>query len=170
MKPMSFLWLPIVLTACGGGGHLGVESGTASATAAAPALTQEPGTLDRSSTLTGMDANRDGIRDDINKWLEAQAFTALQQKAVAQLARAFQELLLVDANDKAAARAAADKDSQAIGCVYLAFRPDSERPSKIASQIEALTANTKERAMQYIKYNAALGGMAFTLPDKPVCD
>ncbi len=170
MKPVILLWLPILLTACGGGSHLGGESSAPLATAAASTPPQARDTLDRSSTLTGADTNNDGIRDDINKWIEAQGLTAPQQKAVAQLARAFQEVLLVDANDRAAARAAAEKDGNAIDCVFLAFKPDAEQAGRIASQIEAITANTKERASRYIKFNTALGGMAFTMPDEPTCD
>lgn len=170
----------VVLAGCGGGSAQPQPGATASApdnaAAAAPtpasgaSAALPPDTLDRSTSLAGTDTNKDGIRDDINRWIDAQSLNATQQKAVNQLARSLQQMLLVDPGDKAASRTAAERDGNAIDCVYDAFEKASDRPHQIVSHIEAITANTKQRAMQYIKVNAALGGMAFEMPSKPTCD
>ncbi len=143
---------------------------TAPAAAALASSSQFVDQLDRSSSLAGVDANKDGIRDDINRWLETQTFTELQKKAVINLARSSQQTLLVDTQDKTAVRAAAQKDAVAMDCLYATFDPKSSRPREIVSQVEAMTANTQERTTQYIRYNEALGGMAFELTPTTACE
>jgi hypothetical protein len=78
--------------------------------------------------------------------------------------------LAADALDKTAVRAAAQKDAVAMDCLYATFDPKSSRPREIVAQVEALTANTQERATQYIRYNEALGGMAFELTPTTACE
>lgn len=188
----SILWAAALLAGCGGGSGehrtaqtapITANPAPAASTAAQPASSappavpvptlatlQAPDTLDRSSSLAGPDADRDGIRDDINKWIDGQAFSQPEKKAVDQLARTMQQTLLVNSNDKQEARGAADAVFVAVRCTRRAFEPGSSKPSQIVKHLEAITANTKERTMQYIKYNAALSGMVFELPAAPKCD
>lgn len=138
--------------------------------ASSPAPVALVDVLDRSSTIAGPDANSDGVRDDINKWLDAQPLAEPQKRAAMQLARTFQRALLVNATDRDAAAAIADTNYAAMRCLSAAYEPNAPEPRKVGFALEAMTANTKERAMQYIKYNAALGGMAFQRPTNPKCD
>ncbi len=59
-------------------------------------------TLDRSSDIEGPDANKNGVRDDIEAWINTLNVTEPQRKALMQDARATQRTLLVDLTDKAA--------------------------------------------------------------------
>lgn len=128
MRP-TLIALPIAigLVAGCGGDTSAPRSGasTAPAASASASSNQFADQLDRSSSLAGVDANKDGIRDDINHWLETQTFTELQKKAVMNLARSSQQTLLADTKDKTAVRAAAQKDAIAMECLYATFDPKS---------------------------------------------
>lgn len=182
----SSLWVAAaLLVGCGGGsgGHRPAQAepvasspapGASIALPPAPVPTlmdlRAPDGLDRSSSLSGPDANHDGIRDDINRWIDTQPYSQPEKNAVSQLALTVQRTLLVDIKDKRAARRVAEAVYAAIGCVRLTFEPKSPKPSQITSHLEAITANTKDRAMQYIRFNSALDGMVFELPETPTCD
>ncbi len=159
------------------GGALNPETGPQTGAASGPRSTasslaqlRATDSLDRSSSISGPDLDGDGVRDDINRWIDSQSFTEQQKKAVIQKARTMQQTLLVDSANKAAARAIAERNFAAIDCVWAAFEAKSPIPSELTSRLEAMTANTRERAQRYIQYNAALGGMAFDMPSEPNCD
>lgn len=184
MKHMIAASLAAALAACGGGTDQ-IRANAAAPPlppAAAPAST--PATvgsspvafaapiserLDRSNSLGGPDKDSNGVRDDVDEWISAQPFTATQRQAMTQAAQALQLALLVDATDRKAALAVADKDSAAMDCVYAAFEPKSPEPNRLLGQLEALTANTEARTRQYLLYNHALSGTVFTIPAKPIC-
>lgn len=50
------------------------------------------------------------------------------------------------------------------------FMPDYQKGFDLGSQIEAITANTKERAMQYLAYNRARSGSVSSSISGNTCD
>ncbi|VTU35917.1 hypothetical protein RA8CHR_05340 [Variovorax sp. RA8] len=42
--------------------------------------------------------------------------------------------------------------------------------SQLSGKIEAMTANTRERAKRYMEYNAASSGSSTTLPNGNTCE
>jgi len=88
------------------------STGTASPTLAQQieALERKGGypTLDRSSDIAGPDANKNGVRDDIEAWINTLSVTEPQRKALMQKAKALQQTLLVDLNDKVAVATACE--------------------------------------------------------------
>lgn len=172
----------LLLVGCGGGiGQDRTAQTEPGATNPAPAAStlppaptlatlRAPDTLDRSSSIAGPDANRDGIRDDINRWIDTQPYSQPEKQAVAQLAVTLQQSLLVNAKNKEEARRVMEAISKAMDCVRSTYGPESPKPPQIASHLEAITANTKERAMQYIQFNSALHGMTLNVPSIPTCN
>jgi crotonobetainyl-CoA:carnitine CoA-transferase CaiB-like acyl-CoA transferase len=126
--------------------------------------------LDRSSDIKGPDANNNGIRDDIDAWIAAQPITEVQKKAAQQMARVQQAKTLVDLSDKPALQALGDRTAAAIVCLRLSFMPNYQTGYDLGSQLESAMANTKERSMQYIKYNRARSGSTTSLPDGNTCE
>ncbi len=116
-------------------------------------------TLDRSSDIKGSDTDDNGIRDDIDTYIESMPITDEQKKAVIQLARSMQDSLLVDTKNDVALQNDDVKSIRAIQCLDIKF-DDIPMERKILISIESKTANTKERAMKYIQYNNALSGSA----------
>ena len=63
--------------------------------------------LERTDTVKGVDADQNGIRDDIDAYIKNTYPNEEQQKAVIQYARSLQASLLIDKNDKIAVKSAA---------------------------------------------------------------
>lgn len=129
-------------------------------------------TLDRSHDLMGKDSNNDGIRDDIDSIIQAMNISLEAKKEAMQVAKGLQETLLVDLNDETKMREVSNKTALDIVCLSRALDKSREEPSKmisIVSTLEKFNANTKERAMAYLKYNQKQSGTVTRLPDEKEC-
>jgi hypothetical protein len=122
--------------------------------------------LDRSSSITGPDVNNNGVRDDIEAYIAALQLTEVQKKALMQDAKALQMALTVDTTDKVAVQKVGEimmASSKCIGGRIINF-------TDYSLKIESITANTKERAKQYIKFNTASSGSVTSLPSGDTCE
>jgi hypothetical protein len=124
--------------------------------------------LDRSASIPGTDMNSDSIRDDVNTYINSLQISADQKSAVNQLAKAVQGALLADINDAAVLRKASTDISRSVQCMSLRF-PDIKQRSSVIDAIEKVSVNTKERSMQYIKFNNALSGTVSKLLSENTC-
>ncbi|HRH06421.1 MAG TPA: hypothetical protein PK702_11420, partial [Burkholderiaceae bacterium] len=101
--------------------------------------------LDRSTDLKGPDQNLNGVRDDVEAWINAQPITDIQKKALMQKAEVYQKTLSVDLTNKAAVIALDSESMASTSCVGDLFaRYD------LMDKVKAITFNTKERTMRYI--------------------
>jgi hypothetical protein len=125
--------------------------------------------LDRSHDLQGRDADGNGIRDDVSAYLRTLPATAAQRPAMEQLARSMQSTMLIDTSDDAAVQTTITGMARAVDCLGTRF-PDITQRGAVLTAIEKVTANTKERSMQYIKFSKALSGSVLTLPSQGTCD
>jgi hypothetical protein len=62
-----------------------------------------------------------------------------------------------------------NSQSRAVQCISLKF-PDMNQRTSVSNAIEKVTVNTKERTMQYIKFNNALSGTVSKLLTGDTCD
>lgn len=166
---ISALVLACMLPACGGGGNSGSTPEIAVSQLEASG---ELPTLDRETTLGGIDANGDGVRDDIERYIEKKYSEPAQRKAAMQTARVYQRMLLVDANNMAELDAVSEAGSRAIVCAKSAF-PESEgaiEQYRMTAELESMTTNTKTRLSAYLAYNKARSGTVSTMPQGGACD
>jgi hypothetical protein len=112
-------------------------------------------TLDVSATVTGTDADANGVRDDIDQLIAAVPDTAIQKKALTQLAQAIQSSLSVDISDSSAVGVVALNLNRADTCVWSVY--PSGQTAKVL-MLEELTVNTPTRLGAYEAYNAARDG------------
>lgn len=150
---------------CGGGG---ASDTLFSSTAIPPDITE-----DASAGLQGIDANTNGIRDDIDQLIATKyAETPAERKAAEQNARALQRVLSV--TTKAEALAASDQSSRAINCLGDTLEGSNEEGKErwiaASEEIQALTANTRERLKRYLEYCKFLGGEILHFPTESTCD
>ncbi|WP_163390773.1 chromosome partitioning protein ParA [Enterovibrio norvegicus] len=125
--------------------------------------------LDRTDSLTGTDENQNGIRDDIETFINLLDVTEPVRNALMQDARQKQENLYHDFSEKTdenidKAWEISDKYLRVIACkeyVGMAVR-DMTNTSKT---LTALTYNTKSRTLAYLAYNQLLDGHLSTLLD-----
>lgn len=189
----KLLIIPIILllSACGGGGGGDGDTNTPAAdnpTTPNEQTVPQDGTpseqltaleesgsipkLEREPTLTGTDADSNGIRDDIDQYI-AEHYTGAQQVAAAtQAAKAFQEILMVDTTDPAAVKSANKKLSEADHCIYQQFdgSNNTPQPAQVSQELEAITTNTKERLLAYLAFAKALDGTSWSIPEGDTCE
>ena len=129
--------------------------------------------LERLPLLGGIDADDDGVRDDIALHIERTYSDPVQRRTAMQMARALQATLLVDKRDHLAFREVSDAGDRAIACVRrVAFAGDANRleGSRLLRELESMTTNTRERLEAYLAYNKAMSGSASVGPEGSVCE
>lgn len=127
--------------------------------------------LDRTNTVAGIDSDQNGIRDDIQEYINATYPKPEQQKAVSQYARSLQAKLLVDPKDKYQVRASSNTSSKAMSCIYEKLPVgNSPQAARAVQEILSLTTNTKQRLMAYMAFDKAMDGAVISLPTGKVCD
>ena len=126
--------------------------------------------LDRSASIVGPDVNGNGVRDDIEAYVNSLPFSPAQKRAVMQKARSLQNTLTVDLTDKAALQKAGDALMASTNCLGDSFVADAGVRSMMSGKIEAMTANTRERSKQYMAYNAARSGSVTSRPSYDTCE
>jgi hypothetical protein len=129
--------------------------------------------LERLPLLEGIDADGDGVRDDIADHIRKTYTDPVQYRAAMQVARAYQNQLLVDKHDHIALQDASEQMMRAIACVGRhAFSGEANRSARnrVFNELEAMTTNTKERLQAYLAYNKARSGSVSVRPEGSVCE
>jgi len=122
------------------------------------ALLQKQGllpTLDVSSSVPGTDANGNGVRDDLDKFIASLPDSAAQKNALTQLAQAVQAAMTVDTTNATAVATVSLNLNRADTCIWAVY-PSGQ--SAKAMTIEELSVNTLNRLKAYEQYNAARDG------------
>lgn len=122
---------------------------------------EEAGTypkLDRSDNILGTDSNNNGVRDDIEKFIDSRADTTPDQKqALKQEAKAFQNILAIDLDNKTQLFDAANKVGKGVDCTFYRYRGVShEKRQNANSEIATFMFNTRDRYKAYEKFNKKL--------------
>jgi hypothetical protein len=128
---------------------------------------------DVTPALRGIDADGNGIRDDVDRLIAKKYSATPVVKKVAELqARALQQLM--DSTTCEEATAAGEQIFRAHNCAYKylphANEEDREIPKKMFTEIESLTANTKERLIAYFKAEWISTSKMSRSNKNPVCD
>lgn len=124
--------------------------------------------LERGDTLAGTDANNNGVRDDIENYINKKYSEPKQRAAVIQTAKAMQKTLLADTTNSIDVKSVNAEISNAFQCVYSRFEV-SER-YVVTKEIEAVTTNTKSRLLAYLAFNKALNGTSWKKPEGDTCE
>ncbi|ELK5318566.1 chromosome partitioning protein ParA [Vibrio vulnificus] len=132
--------------------------------------------LDRSDSLTGPDTNQDGIRDDIEAFIDALEVTGPVRNVLKQKARYSQEAIshdfesASDENERLSYKIS-EKYNKVLAC-YDYLKVSVEDSTQISRTVRALTYNTKARTLAYLAYNRLLNGTGSTLlsPEEKYCE
>ncbi|OWQ90274.1 hypothetical protein CDN99_12935 [Roseateles aquatilis] len=127
--------------------------------------------LERGPTIGGVDADGNGVRDDVDAWIASRYPAGVQRAAAVQAARALQASLLVNPQDLPAAKEASRRITYAANCVFTRFPAGGAiEPSRVMRELEGVTTNTKPRLLAYLAYNKALDGTSAALPEGDTCE
>lgn len=168
--------LSLSLAACGGGDDSGDSGGgktppednTPAASIEALERDGSLPALDRSASLAGVDADGNGVRDDIQAWVAQLPASDSQQQALLQLAAANQQALLVDVADEPALRQVVARQMAGVKCV-VRREADVLNGQNIVTGMRDRTANTEVRARAYMRYMEAVNGYVMKSPDGNGC-
>lgn len=171
---LGFAILMMALASCGGGGDARAPTSapTPQEEIARLEASGEIPALERSTSLAGIDDNHNGVRDDIERYIEKKYVEPAQRQVAMQTARALQQMLLVDKNDTVALDEASDAGSRAIVCAKSAFPTPGGAAElyRMNVDLESMTTNTKARLLAYLAYNKARSGTVSTMPGGDTCD
>jgi hypothetical protein len=128
--------------------------------------------LDRLPTLQGSDANMNGVRDDIERYIRRKYTEPKQRAAAMQMARATQSAVTVNVRDPLAVNAVRKQGTLAVVCLGDSFTNAEGVRSfpEALTEIESMTTNTKERLLAYLAYAQALSGSVWSLPKGDTCE
>jgi hypothetical protein len=128
--------------------------------------------LDRSADIAGPDGNANGIRDDIEAYIVQHYPDEQQKEALFQFAKTKQASLLVDTSNMIAVKETNRQDTRALICIIDTFdkQQDAEKSGIAWRKIRSMTTNTKPRLEAYLKFNHALDGTTWTLPEGDTCE
>ncbi len=118
----------------------------------------DPGSVGKES-VAGVDADGDGLRDDVQIFVYDTYSDPAARTASIQLAKSLQQLI-VTGTTKSKALTAAGSMNKAIDCLYSL---DVEKFGDRVEGIEAVVINTGARAQAYAKAGAFLSGGNFTV-------
>lgn len=129
--------------------------------------------LERGNTISGVDSDSNGLRDDVERYISENYPIKAQKAAATQAARAIQKVLLItDLTDSALVHAASEKEAQGIQCIYSVFdgSADSMQPAQVVQELVSVTTNTKPRLLAYLAYSKALDGTSMELSEGDTCE
>lgn len=124
--------------------------------------------LDRTDTLGGIDINNNGVRDDIEDYINKNFTNKKEKKALFQFARAMQKKVMFTSNDREEARRLTIKSNKGLVCILHTF--DEKTRKKQWQKIRSYTTNTKKRLESYLRLDGMLGGMVFSFPKGDGCE
>jgi hypothetical protein len=113
--------------------------------------------LNRDNTITGSDTNHNGVRDDIEAYIESLPDTPEQKSALRQDARVINEAMTVDVTNQKLLENVSLKIERAVRCLGRKYTKHGVSTKK-GKEIQAFMVNTKERFIAYQKYNMARSG------------
>jgi hypothetical protein len=124
-------------------------------------------TLDVTTTVAGTDSDKNGVRDDIDKFIAALPDTAGQKKALTQMAAAVESTMVVDTTNAVALSTTSMGLNQGTACVFQMYTANAAAKAYL---MEELTVNTPIRLHAYQLYNYARNGSTATMATGSVCN
>jgi predicted small secreted protein len=119
--------------------------------------------LDRSDDIAGPDNDHNGIRDDVDEYIDSHYTDVKRRKAAQQLARMYQDMLTVDKSDRDKAKEISRRGMLAIHC-------GNSVDVGLYDTIKPLVLNTRKRVKEFYKYDSLLDGTTTTLPEGDTCE
>jgi hypothetical protein len=129
--------------------------------------------LDTSNSIAGPDVDGNGIRDDIDAYIEQQNYSPNFVSAVRQTARAYQKTIAADLNSSSNVQAAKVSMQHAIKCLRSKSMVDfgaTGPASDARQQIKSITLNTKLRISAWIEFDKQMDGQILSQVEGESCE
>lgn len=125
---------------------------------------------DTTPGLKGIDADRNGIRDDIDLMItQKYSATPAQRDVAKRLARTMQVLLESQSPQEASRNY--QPVSKAINCMFVRLKSDDfSKLSPMFRDIESMLSNTRERFKHYWDVNRMMSGSTHSISPNEPCE
>lgn len=171
----TIVLMVVLLSACGSGNsspHNSPQAGLSpTAVIEARAMAEATGKLpklDRTTSILGVDANSNGVRDDVEAWIDSRPDTPVQKAAMKGFSSALSMRMNVDTSSFLAVQAAGDASMKSMECIYDSYGFDAG--NIVWEDVRKYTINTKERFDAYMLSNKAMSGHSFkSYPKDAAC-
>lgn len=117
--------------------------------------------------IAGPDINGNGVRDDLDDYVDSLPDTESQKRALRQGFRTIREAILIDTADKNAVLDVMKKSAASVWCIYSQYDSDAGKKS---DDVEKYSINTKARLKAYAAFNAAASGRSSVMPKGDGCE
>lgn len=169
---MIMLTTAIVLAGCGDD-SASPQSGTVASATVQQAIDKAVSqgkipNLDRTSSVAGVDADKNGVRDDIDAYINSLNYSTIQKAALRQASSSITLAITSDFTNSTSVQTAGDLISNSVHCIYSTFDGDTAR--EMVHNIEKYTINTRQRVDAYLKLGEASNGKEFSVPRTDTCD
>ena len=126
---------------------------------------------DKTKTIGGIDANSNGVRDDIERYINLKYGNNPEFVSVyMQYAKELRRELTLASDDREVYRRASHKVSRQMVCTSkIDYEVEPEKMYQDTMIIYALSVNTKQRMAESNRISSLVSGMAFTLPTEEHC-
>lgn len=117
--------------------------------------------------IIGPDNDHNGVRDDIDQYIDSLLDTPRQKAVLRQHARALTATMVIDPADTTQVIRAATKIAVGITCLFKAY--NDEIAGRKAEQLEAISVNTAIRARAYERFDSAMSGKFISSDNQDRC-
>ncbi|NWK51989.1 hypothetical protein HYG89_05325 [Acinetobacter sp. SwsAc5] len=126
---------------------------------------------DKTKTIGGIDANNNGVRDDIEGYIKLKYANNPEFISVyMQYAKELRRKMTLASEDRETYRRAAHEASMKMVCASeIDEKVEPEKMYQDTIIIHALTVNTKQRRAESNRISSLVSGMVFTLPTTEHC-
>ena len=126
---------------------------------------------DKTKNIGGIDANNNGVRDDIEGYIKLKYGNNPEFISVyMQYAKALRRKLTLASDDREVYRRESHKVSRQMVCASkIDYELEPEKMYRDTMIIYALSVNTKQRMAESNRISSLVSGMAFTLPTVEHC-
>jgi hypothetical protein len=125
-------------------------------------------TLDVTSSITGTDADNNGVRDDIDAIIAKQTDTSVQRAALTQFAQSIQATLTLDVTNQSAVANVATGVRKAVACLFTQY--DATTAAARVNWLQEISINTLPRLQAYDQFNIAMNNSVTSLVKGAVCN
>lgn len=126
---------------------------------------------DKTKTIGGIDANNNGVRDDIEGYINLKYGNNPEfARVYMQYAKELRTKLTLASDDREVYRRASHEVSRQMVCASeIGYKVEPEKMYKDTMIIYALSVNTKQRMAESNRISSLLSGMVFSLPTDEHC-
>lgn len=120
-------------------------------------------------TLAGVDSDGDGIRDDVEIWINEEADIASGRVALKMIAKNL-SLAIVNYENSVKTNNLMQEKNKASNCMFKIYMNDHEREYWLIDSVYERVVNNNERTRAYLKMDKSLSGSAFHINTTNPCE